>query len=177
MHSSEQGTGLAAPRVPDRAIGRTIKDGFSILLTTVIFIALIVGGAYLIIEEDAIIDEYSGYIGAPLIALAFFLPSIMHRYTFKFEPARVRDVCFSQLALLITVLAAIGIGYFPEISSLLAYQPWFSATLAGAGTATYIVAWLLRKRPKYIVGGFLIALASVLVFYGALGLLAGKYVI
>jgi hypothetical protein len=176
-NASNQDASTASPKVPDRAIGTVMKGGLSILLTTVIFIVLVVGGAYLIIEKDAIIEGYSGYIGAPLLALAFVLPPIMHRYTFKFEPARVRDVFFSQLAFLITVSAAIGLGYFPEVSRLLAFQPWFSATVTGVGTAMYVVAWLLRKRPKYIIGGFLIAVASVLVFYGGLGLLAGKYVI
>ncbi len=173
----KQDAGTAAPQVPDRAVGTIIKGGFAILLTTVIFTILIVGGGYLIIEEDVIIDEYSGYFAIPLIALAFVLPPIMHRYTFKFEPPRVRDVFFSQLAFLITALAAVAPWLLPEVTDLLAYQLWVSVTFTAVGMALYIVAWLLRKRPKYIVGGFLIAMASVLVFYGALGLLAVKYVL
>ncbi len=177
QNNSKQEDGISEHHAPARSIGTTIKGGFAILFTTVLFTVLIVGGTYLIVEEDAIIDGYSGYFAIPLVALAFVLPPVMHRYTFKFEPARVLDVFFSQLAFLITALVAVVPWLLPEVSSLLAYQPWFSATFTVVGIALYIVAWLVRKRPKYIVGGFLIAFASVLVFYGVLGLLAGKYVV
>nr|MDO8114469.1 hypothetical protein [Candidatus Sigynarchaeota archaeon] len=157
--------------------GKVATDRLGIFLATFLFIALIALGVYCFIDDDFIIHSDSEYFGGAFAIGAFFLSPLLLRYAFKFDASRVRDVFFSQLSLLLVVLVFAAMILIPGATGLLTYNPWFSLAIVAAGIALQLLAWRLRTRPKFIVGGFLIAVASVMEFFGIMGLLAMKYII
>jgi len=149
----------------------------AIFITSIVFLSMIVVGVYSFIDNDFIIYGNSEYIGGALVIGSFIVPSLLLRYAFKLGPDHVRDVFFDQLALVLAIATIALIVFIPQVISMITYHPWFSGLLVGGGGIMYVISWFLRKRPKFIVGGFLIAIASIVIFFGLMGFLAMKYII
>jgi hypothetical protein len=64
-----------------------------------------------------------------------------------------------------------------EILDIVAYQPWIASLLVGIATVVYVLVFVLRKRLSYVIGGFLIVIASILLFFGLFTLFSMKYLI
>ncbi|MHA1791343.1 MAG: hypothetical protein ACTSVI_01780 [Promethearchaeota archaeon] len=160
-----------------RAKKTIIMERFGIFLSSLIFFVMIFAGIYGLVEKDAYIDNISNYIGGVLFLAAFFIPSIILRYAYRFEPFRVRNVFFSQLSLLLGLILFVALALIPGSFGLIVYTWWFPTILIIIGGFLYFLAWKIRDRPRYIIGGFMIGVASILLFFGLLSLFLVKFTI
>ncbi|MHA1371112.1 MAG: hypothetical protein ACTSRA_15530 [Promethearchaeota archaeon] len=151
-----------------------VLDRFAIFLSTIVFLMMIIFGVYTFFDDDIIIKNDSEYIGGPIFLAAFFISPLI-LLSFRFKGFRIRNVFFSQLSLFLCILAFVGIALIPGSVGMIMYNWWYCLTLLGGATGLYLLAFILRKRERYVIGGFLIGMGSILAFWGLLGIFAWNF--
>ncbi|MFX0098174.1 MAG: hypothetical protein ACFFCS_01240 [Candidatus Hodarchaeota archaeon] len=169
-----------------------VRDRIGIVVTSIVLLLFFLSGGYILIDgfenflEFLTLDEYTSvetmeflkdyeeYLGGAILIGGFLLSPLLLRYAFKMPAFRMRNIFFSQISVIICLVILLGVALLSEINYYIIYLPWVPILLLSGGAACYLLAFFLRKRPRYVIGGFLIGIASIVVFYGMLGLIFMK---
>ncbi len=143
------------------------------------FLLFIVIGAYGLIEDYPILEEYTEIIAYASILSAFILYPLLLKFVLKFPGLRILNVFAYLLGSLISLAFLLGYFLFSEIYGWIIFSLWVCVLLVGIGAGLLVAAYYIANKIRLYKGSLylLLLFGCEFTFIGIISLTAGRFLI
>ena len=143
------------------------------------FLLFIVIGAYGLIEDYPILEEYTEIISYSSLLGSLFLYPVLLRYILKFPGLRILNVFAYVLGGLIGLAFPLGFFLFAEIYAWIIFSLWVCILFVGMGAGLLLGAYYIANKIKSYKGSLFLLLlfGCEFTFIGIISLTAGRFLI